>query len=52
MTESDIDADEIADENSKELAKDFLRGENTGIIAELFYREIAGRAQNKGERES
>ena len=52
LTEADIDADEIADENSKELAKDFLRGENTGIIAELFYREIAGRAQNKGERES
>ena len=52
LTGSDIDADEIADENENELAKDFLRGENTGIIAELFYREIAGRAQNKGERES
>ena len=48
LTEADIDADEIADEYSKELAKDFLRGENTGTIAELFYREIAGRAQKKG----
>ena len=50
LTEADIDADEIADEYSKELAKDFLRGENTGTIAELFYREIAGRAQKKGEK--
>lgn len=47
ITEQDIDADEIADENAKELAKDFLRGENTGTIAELFYREIAGRIMNK-----
>lgn len=50
ITEQDIDADEIADENAKELAKDFLRGENTGTIAELFYREIAARAQKKGEK--
>ena len=50
LTETDIDADEIADEYSKELAKEFLRGENTGTIAELFYREIAGRVQKKGEK--
>lgn len=50
LTEADIDADEIADEYSKELAKEFLRGENTGTIAELFYREIAGRVQKKGEK--
>ena len=47
ITEADIDADEIADDNAKELAKDFLRGENTGTIAELFYREIAARARAK-----
>lgn len=50
ITEQDINADEIADENAKELAKDFLRGENTGTIAELFYREIAARVQKKGEK--
>ena len=50
LTEADIDADEIADEYSKELAKDFLRGENTGTIAELFYREIAIRAQKKSKK--
>lgn len=44
-----IDADEIADENAKELAKEFLRGENTGTIAELFYREIVGRIIDKEE---
>ena len=38
-----IDADTIADENAKELAKDFLRGDNTSTIAEVFYREIVGR---------
>ena len=38
-----IDADTIADENAKELAKDFLIGDNTSTIAEVFYREIVGR---------
>ena len=38
-----IDADTIADENAKELAKDFLRSDNTSTIAEVFYREIVGR---------
>ena len=44
-----IDADTIADENAKELAKDFLRGDNTSTIAEVFYREIVGRYMDNEE---
>lgn len=44
-----IDADTIVDENAKELAKDFLRGDNTSTIAEVFYREIVGRYMDNEE---
>lgn len=50
LTEADIDADEVADDNQKALAKDFLNGVDTGIFAQVAYKNIQNRRDEKANK--
>ena len=50
LTEADIDADEIADDDQKALAKDFLNGVDTGIFAQVAYKNIQIRRDEKANK--